>query len=251
MEEYSSGNDDPESVHIRLANLEQAVLKLQLENAALTEEINKTKSDMQQNTCVISNDQRLELNFTLLQDSIKKLQDVNAINQQKLLLLQDELLTSRNESTALKSLISLLKREIAMMLTEFVDARHNITSLQQSIKLLPENITFLLDQLSLYDVKLAELTEVGSTLQSLIVTMEGRHLQFESVVSNNNSWLNRRLTELDHKLNTNTKQLIRKSRKQDKQLKMMDEQVNALKQQLDKLPVINTSMYCVTIMVMY
>ena len=195
MEEYSSGNDDPESVHIRLANLEQAVLKLQLENAALTEEINKTKSDMQQNTCVISNDQRLELNFTLLQDSIKKLQDVNAINQQKLLLLQDELLTSRNESTALKSLISLLKREIAMMLTEFVDARHNITSLQQSIKLLPENITFLLDQLSLYDVKLAELTEVGSTLQSLIVTMEGRHLQFESVVSNNNSWLNRRLTE--------------------------------------------------------
>lgn len=227
QEEQSSGSGHIGSVHDRLSKLEQTVSKIQLENAALKEELNKAKVDVQSDTVL----KQIETNLTLLEDSIKELQAINIGIQQKLIILQDELWASRNETAAV---VSLLHRNITM---QFVD---NITAMQYSIKLLRENVTFLLNNSSMHGARLAELTQLGSTLQSLIATMESRHLQLESVVSNNNSWVHRRLNEVDKRLNTSTIQLIKKNRRQDKNFKKMSKQVTGLKQQVDKLSLNDT-----------
>ena len=233
----SSGDDALDSVQSRLMKLEQTMTKLQLENGAIKEELSKAK---QSNTDMISNYSQLEITLTLLQDSIKDLQDINVTNHLKLLLLRDELRTSKNELSELRALVSLLRKDTVMITAQFVDTKHNITLLQQSIKQLLENTAFLMDRSSTDGAKLAEITRLVSTLQSLIVTMESSHLQFESLVSANNSWLSERIDGLDQKLDTSTDQLMKKNRKQDKQLKKMIVQVTDLKQQVDELSVNDT-----------
>ena len=227
-----SGDDAVDNVQRRLMKLELVMAKLQLENGAIKEELNKVKKSK------ISKDlaalKQLEANLTLLQDSI---QDINAANNRKLSLLQDELLASRSESSELRALVSLLQNNIA---AQFVGTKRNMTVMQQSIKQLLENTSFLMDGSSMDADKLAELIQLVSTLQSLTVTLESRHLQFESLSTANNSWLSKRIDEVDQKLDTNTKQLVKKNRKQDKQLMKMVVDITDLKQQVDELSVNDT-----------
>lgn len=234
----SSGVDAVDSVQSRLMKLELAMAKLQSENRDIKEELSKIKRP---NMDVILKDlaalKLLETNFTLLQDSIGDLQDINVTNHRKLLLLQDELQASRNESSNLRALVSLLQNNIA---AQFVDTKRNVTLIQQSIKQLLENTSFLMDRSSTNADKLAELTQLVSTLQSLTVTLESRHLQFESLSTANNSWLSKRIGELVQKLDTSINQLLKKNRKQDKQLKKMVVQFTDLKKQVDELSVNDT-----------
>lgn len=263
LREESSGNNDPEDIQNRLINLEQAVTKLQSENAALRTEVNNTKFNLQESSYA-------ESNFSMLEDSIKELQSINVDNQEKIAVLQHQLLESKYELADLKLYSKMLHAKIAPMIHKLyqlqnqlqassnasadlktfvitlnytmgtlqnalISARHNVTSLQQSIELIVENVTILMNKSSLDDVKLAELTGAGSTLQSLFVTMESRLSQFQSVISNNHSWTQGRLNELDNKLGTRISQLIKKKRKQDKQLMKMNKQVTDLKQIVDTI----------------
>ena len=233
----SSGSDDIDS---RLTELELAVSKLQSENVALKEQLN-IASDAQQNATTILSHTQLETNVSLLQGSILELQNINVNNQQKLIRLQDELWASRNESGDLRVKVSMLHWDIATITMQFVDMRHNLTKMQHSITQLVENITLLLNKSPMDGAtKLAELMQIGSTLQSLMVTMENKQSQLESVVSGNNSLIWRRLDELDQSFNTSTVQQMKKDRKQDRQIKKMNKVVTDLKQQVDTLSVNNT-----------
>ena len=224
--------DNAQSTESRLMKLELAMAELQLENGAIKEELNK-----QQNTSNYSAEfKRLETNLTLLQDLIEDLQDINVTNHLKLSLLQDELQASRNELSELRALVSLLQKNIVKIMAQLVGTKHNMTLMQQSIKWLLENTSFLMDSWSsMDDDKLTKLTQLVSTLQSLIVTLESRHLQFESLSTANHSWLSKRIDEVDQKWDTSTDQLLKKNRKQDRQLKKMVVQVTDLKQQVDEL----------------
>ena len=235
----SSGDDAVDNVQSRLVKLELAMATLQLENKALRQELSRVKQPALK---------QLEINVTLLQDSMKDLQDINVTNHHDLLMLQDELGASRNELSELKALVSLLHKNILMITPQFVDTKRNVTLMQQSIKQLLENISFLMNRSSADGAKVAELTKLVSTLQSLIVAIETRNLQFESMVSANNSWLSKRIDEVYQKLDASTDQLMKKDRKQGKQLKKMIVQVTDLKQQVDELSVNDTMVVIATSM---
>ena len=99
--------------------LEQAVVQQHLGNSAIKEELNKIATSNE------SALKQLEVNLTSLEDSLKELQDINITSYQKLLLL---LQTSRNESFELRTLVSLLRKEIVTISTQFINNSYNINA---------------------------------------------------------------------------------------------------------------------------
>ena len=233
-EGQSSGDQEFDEVQSRLMKLEQAMAKLQSENALIKEELRKAMQPVIEpnNSLLIK---QLENNLTLLQDFVKELEGNNILSHHKILVLQDELWTSMNETSELRNLVTLLHKKLMATTTQFVDTKNNVTLMQQSIKQLMKNITILVNKSSNDGDKLVELIQLVSTLQPLIITMENRQLQFESLMSASNNLTRNRVNELEQKLDVSSDQLVKRNRKQDRQLKKVIAQVNAMQQQVDEL----------------
>ena len=233
-EGLSPGDQEFDEVQNRLMKLEQAMTKLQSENAVIKEELRKAMQPMVEpnNSLLIK---QLENNLTLLQDLVKELEGNNISSYHKLLVLQDELWTSKNETSELRTLVTVLHKELVTATAQFVDAKRNATLIQQSIKQLVENITILMSKSSTDGDKLVELIRLASTLQPLIVAMKNKHLQLESLVSANNNWTRNRVHELEQKLDASSDELVKRNRKQDRQLRKVIAQVNDIQQQVNGL----------------
>ena len=239
-EGLSPGDQEFDEVQNRLMKLEQAMAKLQSENAVIKEELRKAMQPMVEpnNSLLIK---QLENNLTLLQDLVKELEGNNISSYHKLLVLQDELWTSKNETSELRTLVTVLRKELVTTTAQLVDAKRNATLIQQSIKQLVENITILMSKSSTDGDNLVELIQLVSTLQPLVVTMKNKHLQFELLVSANNNWTRNRIYELEQKLDASSDELVKRNRKQDRQLRKMFAQVNDIQQQVDGLLMNNTA----------